>query len=414
MLLSKLLNRMIRVGTLNIIDANGQLHRFAGSPGPEATVRLHDKSLHRKLFINPDLYLGEAYMDGTLTLENCDLREFLRVVISNHQFAHDDTVYSLSSTLSRLTRWIHQYNPVSRAKANVAHHYDLAVDFYDLFLDRDRQYSCGYFRTPDESLEQAQLDKRLHIAAKLLLEPGQKVLDIGSGWGGLSTYLARTGDVHVSGLTLSTEQFQVAKRIAAEEGLEDRVDFHLRDYREETGTYDRIVSVGMFEHVGVRHYGYYFSKINELLSEDGICLLHSIGRLSGPASTAGWVRKYIFPGGYSPALSEVMAAVEKAGLWVADIEILRVHYADTLLAWQRRFQENRAKAAEMFDERFCRMWEFYLAISEAVFRYGDHFVFQMQIARQRDAVPLTRDYLTDWERAHGVEAEPVRLRPRAG
>lgn len=283
-----------------------------------------------------------------------------------------------------------------------------------MFLDRDRQYSCGYFRTPDESLEQAQLDKRLHIAAKLLLEPGQKVLDIGSGWGGLSTYLARTGDVHVSGLTLSTEQFQVAKRIAAEEGLEDRVDFHLRDYREETGTYDRIVSVGMFEHVGVRHYGDYFSKINELLSEDGICLLHSIGRLSGPASTAGWVRKYIFPGGYSPALSEVMAAVEKAGLWVADIEILRVHYADTLLAWQRRFQENRAKAAEMFDERFCRMWEFYLAISEAVFRYGDHFVFQMQIARQRDAVPLTRDYLTDWERAHGVEAEPVRLRPRAG
>ncbi len=414
MLLSKLLNRMIRVGTLNIIDANGHLHSFAGTPGPEATVRLHDKSLHRKLFINPDLYLGEAYMDGTLTPENCDLREFLRVVISNHAFAHEDPVYSFSSTVSRLMRWVHQYNPITRSKENVAHHYDLAVDFYDLFLDRDRQYSCGYFRTPDESLEQAQLDKRLHIAAKLMLEPGQKVLDIGSGWGGLSTYLARNSDVRVSGLTLSTEQLQVAKRIAAEEGLEDRVDFHLRDYREETGTYDRIVSVGMFEHVGVRHYGDYFAKINELLSEDGICLLHSIGRMSGPSSTAGWVRKYIFPGGYSPALSEVMTAVEKSGLWVTDIEILRVHYADTLLAWQRRFQENRARAAEMFDERFCRMWEFYLAISEAVFRYGDHFVFQMQIARQRDAVPLTRDYITDWERSHGVEAEPVRLRPRAG
>ena len=414
MLLSKLLNRMIRVGTLNIIDANGHLHSFAGTPGPEATVRLHDKSLHRKLFINPDLYLGEAYMDGTLTPENCDLREFLRVVISNHAFANEDPVYSFSSTVSRLMRWVHQYNPITRSKENVAHHYDLAVDFYDLFLDRDRQYSCGYFRTPDESLEQAQLDKRLHIAAKLMLEPGQKVLDIGSGWGGLSTYLARNSDVRVSGLTLSTEQLQVAKRIAAEEGLEDRVDFHLRDYREETGTYDRIVSVGMFEHVGVRHYGDYFAKINELLSEDGICLLHSIGRMSGPSSTAGWVRKYIFPGGYSPALSEVMTAVEKSGLWVTDIEILRVHYADTLLAWQRRFQENRARAAEMFDERFCRMWEFYLAISEAVFRYGDHFVFQMQIARQRDAVPLTRDYITDWERSHGVEAEPVRLRPRAG
>lgn len=414
MLLSKLLNRMIRVGTLNIIDANGNRHKFAGAPGPEATVRIHDKALHQKLFINPDLHMGEAYMNGTLTMVDCDLREFLQVVISNHKFAHDDPMYSFSSSLSRLTRWIHQYNPVARSKANVAHHYDLAVDFYDLFLDRDRQYSCGYFRTPDESLEQAQLDKRLHIAAKLLLQPGQKVLDIGSGWGGLSTYLARMSDVKVSGLTLSTEQLQVAKRIATEEGLEDRVDFHLRDYREETGTYDRIVSVGMFEHVGVRHYGDYFAKINELLSADGICLLHSIGRMSGPAATAGWVRKYIFPGGYSPALSEVMRAVEKAGLWVADIEILRVHYADTLLAWQRRFQENRASAAEMYDERFCRMWEFYLAISEAVFRYGDHFVFQMQIARERDAVPLTRDYVTDWERAHGVEAEPVRLRPRAG
>ena len=413
MLLSHFLKRMIRVGTLNVIDANGRLHCFAGEPGPEATIRLHDKSLYYKLFFNPDLYLGEAYMDGTLTVEDCSLRDFLRVVIGNHAFARDHPMYAFATNLGRAIRWMHHYNPVSRSKEHVAHHYDLAVNFYDLFLDRDRQYSCGYFREPDETLEQAQLDKRLHIAAKLLLAPGQKLLDIGSGWGGLSTYLAKTCDVQVSGLTLSTEQLQVARRIVAEEGLDDRVDFHLRDYREETGAYDRIVSVGMFEHVGVRYYKDYFGKIRELLADDGVCLLHSIGRMSGPASTAGWVRKYIFPGGYSPALSEVMAAIEKAGLWVTDIEVLRLHYAETLLAWQGRFQANRHKAAAIYDERFCRMWEFYLAISEAVFRYGDHFVFQIQITKQRDAVPLTRDYITDWEGDHGAEAEPVRLRPHA-
>jgi cyclopropane-fatty-acyl-phospholipid synthase len=414
MLLSSLLKRMIRVGTLNIIDATGRVHKFAGAPGPEATIRLHDKALHYKLFVNPDLYLGEAYMDGTLTMEDCDLRDFLEVAVTNLEYAHQHPMYSFASELGRLMRWAHQYNPISRSRDHVAHHYDLSVDFYDLFLDRDRQYSCGYFRSPDESLEQAQLDKRLHIASKLLLKPGQKVLDIGCGWGGLSTYLAKTCDVNVTGLTLSTEQIHMANRIAAEEGLERKVDFHLRDYREQTGLYDRIVSVGMFEHVGVRYYKTYFDKVRELLTDDGVCLLHSIGRMSGPASTAGWIRKYIFPGGYSPALSEVMTAVERAGLWVTDIEILRVHYAETLLAWQRRFQANRAKAAAMFDERFCRMWEFYLAASESVFRYGDHFVFQMQIAKKRDAVPLTRDYIPDWERAHGIEAEPVRLRPRAG
>jgi len=281
MLLSQFLKRMIRVGTLNVIDANGRLHSFSGEPGPEATIRLHDKALHYKLFVNPDLYLGEAYMDGTLTMEDCSRRGFLQVAIGNHAFAHDHPMYAFASKLGRAMRWAHQYNPISRSKDHVAHHYDLAVSFYDMFLDRDRQYSCGYFRAADETLEQAQLDKRLHIAAKLLLEPGQKVLDIGSGWGGLSTYLAKTCDVQVSGLTLSTEQLQVAQRTASEEGLDDQVDFHLRDYREETGTYDRIVSVGMFEHVGVRYYGDYFAKIRELLADDGVCLLNAIGRMSG-------------------------------------------------------------------------------------------------------------------------------------
>ncbi len=408
MFLSRYLDRIIRVGRLNVIDTNGKLHAFSGAPGAVATVRLHDRSLHRKLFLNPNLYIGEAYMDGMLTIEQGTLRDFLEIVMRNLEFAHGYTAYSVYETLSCMFRWTQQHNPVSRAKANAAHHYDLAAEFYDLFLDRDRQYFCAYFRHPDDGLEQAQQDKRRHIAAKLLLQPGQRVLDIGSGWGGLSLYLARIAEGQVTGLTLSREQLRIARQSAAAQGLDGRVRFHLRDYREEKGTYERIVSVGMFEHSGVSYYPEFFNQIRELLTDDGICLLHSIGRMAGPSATGDWVRKYVFPGGYAPALSEVLPAVEDAGLWVTDIEVLRRHYADTLSAWQQRFQASRARAAAMYDERFCRMWEFYLALSEAAFRHGDHFVFQMQIAKDRDAVPVTRDYMAEWEQAQVLEE----MRPR--
>jgi cyclopropane-fatty-acyl-phospholipid synthase len=406
MLVSRLLERMIRVGTLEVIDADGRLHVFSGGPGPEATIRLHDRSLHHKLFFNPELYVGEAYMDGTLTIDKGTLSDFLEIVVTNLDSAQAQPLYSACESLSRLLRRWQQYNPVGRARTHVAHHYDLPDRLYDLFLDRDRQYSCAYFQGPGDDLETAQTNKQRHLAAKLLLEPGQHILDIGSGWGGLALYLARVGEGQVTGLTLSGEQVKAANRRAAEAGLADRVRFRLRDYREETGTYDRIVSVGMFEHVGVSHYREFFSTVGDLLAEDGVCVLHSIGRMDGPSTTCAWLRRYIFPGGYSPALSEVLPAVEQRGLWVTDIEVLRLHYAETLRAWRRRFQANRAGIAELFDERFCRMWEFYLALSETAFRHGDHFVFQMQLAKRRDAVPLTRDYINEWERARIAEAIP--------
>ncbi len=403
MLLSRLLDRMIQIGTLDVIDAGGKRHVFAGGPGPEVTVRLHDPALHAKLFFNPCLYIGEAYMDGALTIEKGTLSGFLEMVARNLRSAKDISLFSAHERLSCLFRSWQQYNPISRARSNVASHYDLSNRLYGLFLDRDLQYSCAYFTGPGDDLETAQANKQRHLAAKLLLRPGQRVLDIGSGWGGLALYLAKAGGGQVTGLTLSDEQLKAASRRAAEAGLSEDVRFHLRDYREENGKYDRIVSVGMFEHVGINHYRDFFAKVKDLLDEDGICVLHSIGRMGGPSSTCAWLRKYIFPGGYSPALSEVLPAIEDSGLWIDDIEVLRLHYAKTLDAWQRRFQANRDKVAELFDERFCRMWEFYLALSESAFRYGDHFVFQMQLSKRRGSVPLTRDYQTDWERAHSLE-----------
>ncbi len=404
MLLSLLLESMIRVGTLKVIDADGKLHVYAGDPGPKATVRLHDRALHNKLFFNPCLYVGEAYMDGTLTIEKGTLSGFLGIVARNFRLAKDLPLLSAYERLSCMFRSWQQYNPTSRARPNVASHYDLSNRLYGLFLDRDRQYSCAFYNNPGDDLETAQANKQRHLAAKLLLKPGQRILDIGSGWGGLALYLAKAGGVQVTGLTLSDEQLKAANRRAAEAGLSEDVHFHLRDYREERGKYDRIVSVGMFEHVGVNYYQEFFAKVKDLLAEDGICVLHSIGRMGGPSSTCAWLRKYIFPGGYTPALSEVLPAVEDSGLWIDDIEVLRLHYAKTLNAWQRRFQANRDKIVELFDERFCRMWEFYLALSESAFLHGDHFVFQMQLSKRRSTVPLTRDYQTEWEQAHSVEA----------
>lgn len=408
MLLSGFLARMIRIGTLEVVDAFGKTHVFAGDPGLRVTVRLHDSSLHHKLVLDPELYVGEAYVDGTLTIESGTLADFLELVARNLDFARTFPLYSAYDRLSRLARRWQQHNPMCRARANVAHHYDLPDRLYDLFLDGDRQYSCAYFQSSDDDLETAQINKKRHLAAKLLLKPGQRVLDIGSGWGGLAIDLARVGGGQVTGLTLSGEQLKKANDRAAEAGLAQRVRFHLRDYREESGTYDRIVSVGMFEHVGVGHYPEFFATVNRLLAEDGVCVLHSIGRMAGPSTTCAWLRKYIFPGGYSPALSEVLPAVEKSGLWVTDVEILRLHYAETLRNWRGRFETNRDRIAGFLDERFCRMWEFYLALSEVAFRHGDHFVFQMQLAKRRDVVPLTRDYIAEWERAETVEAIPSR------
>jgi cyclopropane-fatty-acyl-phospholipid synthase len=300
--------------------------------------------------------------------------------------------------VSAALRRIHQHNPANRSKSNVAHHYDLSDALYALFLDRDRQYSCAYFRSDNDSLELAQENKKRHIASKLLLEPGCRVLDVGCGWGGLALYLARLTDCEVTGITLSEQQLAVATRRAEEMGLSHRVKFYLRDYRAEADRYDRIVSVGMFEHVGAPHYPQFFGKISELLTDQGVALIHSIGRMEPPGTTNSWIRKYIFPGGYSPALSEALTAVEQIGLWVTDIEILRLHYAKTLREWRRRFEANREAIRDLYDDRFCRMWEYYLVACEQSFRYWRQMVFQMQLAREQDAVPLVRDYMFEWER----------------
>ncbi|MDH3738396.1 MAG: cyclopropane-fatty-acyl-phospholipid synthase family protein, partial [Alphaproteobacteria bacterium] len=286
------------------------------------------------MLLNPQLAVGEAYMKGTLTIERGTLYDFLDLATQNLEYVKQHAFHKFTETVSRLFRRLQQHNPIGKAQRNVAHHYDLSDDLYDLFLDEDRQYSCAYFDTGTTDLEKAQINKKRHIAAKLLLDRrGLKVLDIGSGWGGLAMYLAQQTGADVTGVTLSTEQHKVSQRRAADAGLADQVTFQLLDYREQTGTFDRIVSVGMFEHVGAGHYTEYFNQVKNLLADDGVCLVHSIGRMDPPGTTNAWLRKYIFPGGYTPALSEVLVAVEKAGLWVTDIEVLRLHYAETLRLW---------------------------------------------------------------------------------
>ena len=402
MLLAHLLRHLMVQGTLRVIDAGGQTHTFSGSSGDSVTIRLHDRKLERQLFFNPRLRLGEAYMDGRLTIEDGSLYDFLDLVASNIELAPRSVLTPLYNGFGRAFRTFQQYNPVGRAQQHVAHHYDLSDALYDTFLDSDRQYSCAYFTEPDQSLETAQANKKRHIAAKLMLAPGQRVLDIGSGWGGLALYIARECGVEVTGLTLSREQLQVARKRAQALGLADRARFELLDYRQATGSYDRIVSVGMFEHVGVVQYPVFFRQLSELLAPDGVALLHAIGRADGPAATNPWIRRYIFPGGYSPAMSEVVPVIERSGMYITDIEILRLHYAETLKAWRTRFLANRERIRALYDDRFCRMWEFYLAGSEVAFRYQGHIVFQMQLAKKVGTVPLTRDYITDWERRNRV------------
>jgi cyclopropane-fatty-acyl-phospholipid synthase len=404
MLLSGFAQQVVGEGDLTIIDFAGRRHRFGDGRGRSATIRLHDRSLHHRLAINPYLYVGEAYMDGTLTLEQGSLYDFLDICAANVERVSAHPMSRALRTVERLLRRLHQYNPAHRARANAAHHYDLSDTLYGLFLDADRQYSCAYFTHAHDDLEQAQRDKKRHLAAKLLLDSGVRVLDIGSGWGGLGLYLAEAGAAEVVGITLSEEQLKVSRERARRAGLADRVRFELCDYRALDGKFDRIISVGMFEHVGIRHYPEFFGAVRDLLTEDGVALLHSIGRADGPGATNPWIRKYIFPGSYTPALSEVLPVVERLGLWVTDIEILRLHYAETLRLWRQRLQANRARVAKLYDERFCRMWEFYLVGSELTFRRLGHMVFQLQLAKRQDAVPLTRDYVTDWERRHSQAA----------
>ena len=405
MLLAQVLARVVSEGQLTIVDETGRPHQITGAkPGPSVTMRVHDWWTGIHLAFRPRLALGEAYMDGRLTVERGNLYDLLDLLGRNITAVDSTAMMRWSYTLQRSLRFLEQYNPIGKAQKNVAHHYDLSGELYDFFLDTDRQYSCAYFKTGNESLEIAQADKKNHIATKLLLKPGQKVLDIGSGWGGMGLFLARSFDVDVTGVTLSREQHGVSNRRARDSGISDRVRFKLIDYREEPGRYDRIVSVGMFEHVGSAHYLEYFLKIRDLLADDGVMLLHSIGRMEPPGGTNTWLRKYIFPGGYSPALSEVLAAIERAGLWVTDIEVLRLHYAETLRHWRQRFFANREKIKEIagYDDRFCRMWEFYLAGCEVAFRYMRQMVFQIQISRRQDAVPLIRDYMDTEERLKNV------------
>jgi cyclopropane-fatty-acyl-phospholipid synthase len=400
-LLTNFFGRLVTAGRLTLIDPWGHIHRFGQADGPHVTVRVRTAAALYRILMRPDLYVGEAYMDGALTIEEGGLRELLHMCSSDQDALNGRPLTLAFNRIGRAMRKLHQFNPQSRSRANVAHHYDLSASLYDLFLDADRQYSCAYFPNGDESLEEAQYRKKQLITSKLLLKPGQKVLDIGCGWGGLALHLAQSAGADVTGITLSEEQLKVARARAAAAPSPGRAQFALRDYRDENGKYDRLVSVGMFEHVGVNHYQDFFAKCRDLMQPDGVGLLHAIGRMEPPESTNAWIRKYIFPGGYCPALSEVLAPLERSGLWVTDIEILRPHYADTLRHWGERFQANRDAIRELYDERFCRMWEFYLASCEMSFRTGPMMVFQIQFARNRNAVPRTRGYAGD------VNAAPV-------
>jgi cyclopropane-fatty-acyl-phospholipid synthase len=393
--LDGILRRLITIGRLTVIWPNGARTIYAGEDGPAASLRLRDKRTIRRLVLNPALEAGEAYMAGSVDVEEGSIYDLLDLVLLNLQ--RNPGCHPLlrgREWLAAVGRRLAQYNPAGRSRRNVAHHYDLNGRLYSLFLDRDRQYSCAYFSRGDETLEAAQAAKKRHIAAKLCLDrPGLRVLDIGCGWGGMALTLAREFGADVTGITLSQEQLTEARARAAAEGLESRVKFELLDYRSVAETYDRIVSIGMFEHVGVGHYPAFFQTIARCLRADGVALVHAIGRSDGPAHTNAWLSKYIFPGGYSPALSEVLPPVEQSGLSVTDVEILRLHYAETLRHWGRRFAANRDAIAALYDDHFCRMFEFYLAASEVTFRRRGHMVWQVQLTHGHGVVPLTRDYI---------------------
>jgi cyclopropane-fatty-acyl-phospholipid synthase len=398
MALQSFLRKVVREGALAVRLPDGTTLEFGDGGGRPVAVAITSARWVTRIALNPSLAFGEAYMDGGLVLERGGIYDLVDIIGRNAK-------YRPLKRAGALERWwldrLLQANQRVAALRNVHHHYDLSVDFYRRFLDPDMQYSCAYFAHPGVSLEEAQLAKKRHIGAKLLLRPDHRVLDIGCGWGGLALTLAKEGGALVEGVTLSTEQLATAQARAEAAGLSSRASFSLTDYRDVQGPYDRIVSVGMFEHVGRPNFQAYFDQVARLLTDDGVAVIHSIGRYDGPSFTQPWIAKYIFPGGYIPAMSEVLACVERAGLMVTDVEILRLHYADTLKAWRERFTARRAEIAEIYDERFCRMWEFYLCLSEIAFRYRGHMVFQLQLAKKVDAVPLTRDYIGEAERRFG-------------
>jgi cyclopropane-fatty-acyl-phospholipid synthase len=415
-LLQFLLETFIRRGTFRVTTSRGTVLTFGDGTGQPVSVRFASRAAEWAILLDPELKFGEAYMNGTFVVEQGSIADVLAICLG--QKTEVPHWARPQSWLRFLRRRLDQFNPPRRARHNVAHHYDLDGRLYSLFLDADRQYSCGYFESPEQSLDDAQIAKKRHLAAKLLLDRNRgdrdlRVLDIGCGWGGLGLYLAEVAGADVTGVTLSQEQHTVANERAAEKGLTERARFNLQDYRDVKGPFDRIVSVGMFEHVGVNHYDTFFRKSAQLLADDGVMVLHSIGRSEGPNVTNPWIAKYIFPGGYIPSLSEVLPHIEKSGLLITDMEILRLHYAETLKHWRERFLAHREEVERIYDQRFVRMWEFYLAASEMSFREQAMMVFQIQLTKRQDVVPMTRDYIAREERrlrgAEGERHPPLRL-----
>ncbi|MBN8912440.1 MAG: class I SAM-dependent methyltransferase [Rhizobiales bacterium] len=397
--LSLMFSTILREGDLTVVDPDGKPHRFGDGNGPPVRIEIGDRGLEWHLLLDPEMAAGEGYMTGRLRVTQGNVYDFIALTMVNLASRPLPAYAQVLATVRNWLRPLAQFNPARRSKRNVRHHYDIDPRIYDLFLDPDRQYSCAFFATPGVSLADAQAAKKRHIAAKLDLKPGSRVLDIGSGWGGLALYLARTTGADVTGITLSEEQIKIAHERARTEAPERPPRFELWDYRAVEGPFDRIVSVGMFEHVGLPHYGTFFATVARLLAPGGTALLHTIGRTDRPAGTNPFIKRYIFPGGYIPALSEIMKAVEASGLIVSDVEVLRLHYAETLRAWRRRFLANRPAAVAIAGEDFCRMWEFYLAGSEAAFRFQNFVVFQVQLIRKIDTLPMTRDYMAETERA---------------
>jgi cyclopropane-fatty-acyl-phospholipid synthase len=390
---------LVKEGSLEIAIAERPPFAVGDGTGEPIRIRFKSRIALVRSLINPELRFGEAFMNEGFVIERGDIASLLDLLLRQTGADAPTPTAKLFDTARYLTRRLAQFNPRGRARKNVHHHYDLDGRLYSLFLDADKQYSCAYFESPGQTLDDAQLAKKRHIAAKLLLNrPGLTTLDIGSGWGGLGLYLAEIAGAKVTGVTLSDEQYAVSKQRAAEKRLERQVEFRLQDYRDIPESFDRIVSVGMFEHVGVDHYKQFFRKAASLLNEDGVAVLHSIGRSDRPTATSAWIAKYIFPGGYIPSLSEVIPAIERSGLIVTDIEILRLHYAETLKAWRERFLAHREEVLALYDERFCKMWEFYLAASEMAFRHRHLMVFHIQMAHRQEAVPLTRGYIEDAEK----------------
>lgn len=393
-LMDSIFKHLIKKGYLEVIypDKHSKFYGHAQSKH-HACVELLTLEICKRLLINPGLAFGEGYMSGEIRPVNCSIYDVLNILMSN-DLSHDHIGEKIASIWRYSKRFWSQLNRIQQSQKNVAHHYDLRKNLYELFLDQDLQYSCAYFKNGNENLAEAQKAKKIHIANKLLLnKPNLKILDIGCGWGGMALFLAREYDVEVTGITLSQEQLQVARNRAKEEKLQDKVQFYLTDYRLVKGSFDRIVSIGMFEHVGIHYYTDFFKEIKNILMPDGVMLLHSIGRSDGPGSTNAWINKYIFPGGYSPSLSETFAAIEKNGLWVTDCEILRLHYAKTIHFWLGNFKNHQQDIIAMYDEKFYRMFEFYLSAAELSFYYHNHMNFQLQISPSLTAVPLTRNYM---------------------